>query len=509
MQEEQNVQEMAVTATINPKILFIGSCLGLISTSVAFGVITSMMGDFKSVFTLSNAEAGWIGGASIWGFTISIFIFGPLVDALGMGKLLRFSFLAHLLGPVIMIFANGFWALFAGALIISLANGTIEAVCNPLVATIYPDKKAQKLNQFHVWFPGGIVIGGLLSFFIDKIPASTWGALSFASWQIKLALILVPTVIYGILFTGKKFPKTERVELGLSFGQMVKATFLRPLFIVLFICMGLTATIELGPGRWMGEAMGQAMAKFAGGNAGILVLVYGCGLMAILRYFAGHALDRFSPTGLLMGSAILAGLGLFMLTYAENAILILVIATVYYVGVCYFWPTMLGVAAERIPKGGALALSLLGGWGMAVVGLISVPVMGIIADNYAHEKLPSVETAAVIQEGSALLAAVTEPENQKAYEEAVTAVEDVQASLTASGEVPKVTTSKALRGIATYCADSPTGQQAAKYMAPADAYGNTMSFRWVASLSIILVIVFGILYAKDRTKGGCKTEKID
>ena len=127
--------------------LFNASCLSLISTSVAFGVITSMMGDFKDVFALSNAEAGWIGGAALWGFTISIFIFGPLVDAIGMKKLMRFSFICHLAGPLVMIFANSFWTLFAGALIIALANGTVEAVCNPLVATIYPNKKTEKLNQ--------------------------------------------------------------------------------------------------------------------------------------------------------------------------------------------------------------------------------------------------------------------------------------------------------------------------------------------------------------------------
>ena len=492
---------------VKPGRLFLGSCLALISTSVAFGVITSMMGDFKTVFALSNAEAGWIGGAALWGFTISIFIFGPLVDALGMRNLMRFSFLCHLVGPVIMIFAQGFWALFGGALIIALANGTVEAVCNPLVATIYPNRKAEKLNQFHVWFPGGIVIGGLLSFFIGKIAPEAWQSLAFASWQVKLALILFPTIIYGIVFAGQKFPATERVESGLSFGEMVKETFFRPLFLVLFIAMSITATLELGPGRWMGEVMKEAM-KFAGSNAGILVLVYGSGLMAVLRFFAGPVIKKLSPTGLLVCSAILSGLGLAALTYASGILAVLLSATGFYVGVCYFWPTMLGVAAERIPKGGSLALALLGGWGMAVVGLIAVPVMGIIADQYGNQKLPVAQTTLCVQEGTALLQQIDNPENPKAFAVAMATVDQVNNDIGSQGTLPKGETAKALRAIAKYAPDSGPGTKANELLGPADSYGGILSFRWVASLAIILTVIFGIMYLQDRAKGGYKAEKI-
>ena len=486
-------------AGVNSRRLFWGSCLSLISTSVAFGVITSMMGAFKSEFTLNNTEAGLIGGAAIWGFTISIFVFGPLVDLIGMKRLLNFAFIGHLVGPIVMIFANGFGMLFVGALLISMANGTVEAVCNPLVATIYPAQKTQKLNQFHVWFPGGIVIGGLLAYVIDNALPTGIGPLG--TWQIKLVLIFIPTVIYGLIFLGQKFPATERVQSGLSFGDMVKAC-VRPLFIILFLCMGLTASLELGPGRWMGEVMNEAMA-FAGAGAGILVLAYGNGLMAVLRYFAGHAIERFSPTGMLVISAVLAGIGLLALSFATNVIMVVVCATVFYVGVCYFWPTMLGVAAERVPRGGALAMALLGGWGMAAVGLITTPLMGNVADHYGHKTFE----VAVVQ--NTLDQGVDALRNADAPQDITQKVDQTLATVAATNTLPMGDTADALRDIAKYAPqEAPAAVQATTELKKADDFGGKMSFRWVSSLSIILIVVFGALYLKDKAAGGYKAEQI-
>lgn len=506
MSAENNDGGVGGLAGINSNRLFLGSCIALIATSVSFGVVTSLMGDLKSVFALSNTEAGWIGGATIWGFTVSIFIFGPLCDAIGMRRLLRFSLLCHIIGPLMMIFANSFWTLFCGGLVIALANGTIEAVCNPLVATIYPDEKTTKLNHFHVWFPGGIVLGGLAAFFIGKMPS-----IGIDPWRIKLALVLLPSVIYGVIFTGQKFPVTERVQSGLSFGDMVKATLFRPLFIVLFICMSLTASLELGPGRWMGEVMSSVMSKFAGANAGILVLVYGSGLMAILRLCAGPVVHKLSPTGLLVASAILAGLGLFALTHVQAAFLIFIAATIFYVGVCYFWPTMLGVVAERVPKGGALAMALLGGWGMAVVGIITVPAMGRIADTYGHEKIVAKQAIVCIEQGGQLLRDKKETDSGDAIRNidiAIALVDEVNKDISETQALPKIKTTKALRSIARYVPESEIGKQAGELVKPADDYGGIISFRWVASLSIFLIVVFGIMYQKDRAAGGYKVEKI-
>lgn len=503
-------------AGINSSRLFLGSCMSLVSTSVAFGAVTSLMGDLKTQFALTNTEAGLIGGATIWGFTISIFIFGPLCDIIGMRRLMRFSFLCHLIGPLIMIFASGFGMLFLGGLIISLANGTVEAVCNPLVATVYPDQKTTKLNQFHVWFPGGIVIGGLAAFGLDQMGRDFWEGMFLAAWQAKIALILIPTVLYGIIFTAQKFPATERVQSGISFEGMVKATLMRPLFIVLFFCMGLTASIELGPNRWMGDVMSGVMSKIVTENAGILVLVYGSGLMAILRFFAGPVVHRLSPTGLLLFSAVLSGAGLFALTHVEGPWLIFVCATIFYVGICYFWPTMLGVASERVPRGGALALGLLGGWGMAVVGLVTVPLMGLITDTYGHEKLPAVETKACIVQGAEELEDARKASIEAADEdmaakiaEALELVNGVIAQTDANnGALPARDTAKALRSIAKFSADGEAGKQAGELIKPADEYGGPFSFRWVSALAAVLVVIFGLLYLGDRARGGYKAEKL-
>ena len=353
---------------MNKGRLFLGSCFALIATAVCFAVIGEIMGPLKARFVLSNLEVGYIGGAAIWGFTVSIFVLGPLCDALGMRRLLRFALLCHVIGPLLMIFATG-----AGALIVSLGNGTVEAVCNPLIATIYPEEKTKKLNKFHVWFPGGIVIGGVACFLLDQA--------GLVNWQLKLALILVPAVVYGILFTGQDFPRTERLQSGVTFGGMVRGTLLRPLFLILLACMCITASLELGPGRWV-----PAVLK-AGGIAGILVLAYINGLMAILRFFAGPVVHRLSPTGILVCSAILAGIGLYWFSFAETATMAFVSATVFAVGVCYFWPTMLGVVSERVPKSGALGLALMGGMGMLIVGVVTAPQMGRVADGYLHEQL--------------------------------------------------------------------------------------------------------------------------
>ena len=512
---------------VNARRLFFGSCMSLISTSVAFGVITSMMGDFKSIFLLSSEQAGWVGGAAIWGFTISIFIFGPLVDILGMRRLMRFAMLCHFVGPIIMIKASGFGMLFAGALIIALANGTVEAVCNPLVATIFPDNKTHKLNQFHVWFPGGIVIGGLLSFLIAQLGENFWASMPLAAWQFKLVLILIPTVIYGVVFTGQKFPATERVQSGLSFGDMVKATLFRPLFIVLFICMGLTASLELGPNRWMDDVMKYPLSLTRlGGNAGILILVYGSGLMAILRYCAGPIVHRLSPTGLLLFSGIMGSLGLYSLSQAEGLIMIMISATIFYIGVCYFWPTMLGTAAERIPKGGSLALALLGGWGMAIVGLITAPMMGKIGDSYVHRQLEPQQQAVtqVISQGVPVLAKVkaAATKSNDVLDSSIELVNKVNSKLAAGADLPPVDTAVALRAVVEFAPkpadleknpgytleDAQVQQAAAQIIKPADNYGGKLSFRWVSSVGIVLVIVFAVMYFRDKARGGYKVEKI-
>ncbi len=477
---------------MNKSRLFVGSCFALISTSVAFGVITSNMDQFKAEFTLSNTQAGWIGGVTLWGFTISIFLLGPLVDAMGIKWQMRIAFLCHALGTLLMAFAQGFGTLFAGGLLIALGNGTVEAACNPLVATLFPDNKTTKLNQFHVWFPGGIVIGGLIAYLLDNSLFKGNATLAgLSAWQVKLLVVLIPTVIYGFLFLGQKFPQTERVQSGVTFGGMFQAA-LKPLFIVMLLCMCLTASLELGPSRWMGTAMGGVM-EWAGDNAGILVLVYGTGLMAVLRFFAGPVVHRLAPTGILVMSAILGGIGLFLLSIVEPPLLIFVAATLFYVGVCYFWPTMLGFVAERLPRTGALGLALMGGTGMAFVGLVTTPLMGNIADHYVHERLVASE------------AQVVEVLGESKQPAATTVLSEYQAAQ----ELPAGAASDALRSIAKETDDAALAEVAKRLISSADNYGMRWGFRWTAVAAIPLVVVFGALFLHYRSKGGYTVEKLE
>lgn len=482
---------------VNRSRLFVASCVALIATSVTFAVIGAIMGPLKGEFLLTNLQVGWIGGAALWGFAVSQLIFAPLCDSLGMRLLLRLAFVGHLLGALTMIFAAGFNGLFAGALILSMGNGLVEAACNPLVAALYPDDKTVKLNQFHVWFPGGIVLGSVAAFGLD--------AVGVTSWQIKLGLIIIPTLIYGTMMLRESFPPTEGVQAGVSMGEMFRATLTTPLMILMLFAMAITASTELGPNRWVPAVLE------AGGIPGILVLAWINGLMAVLRYKAGAVVHRFSPTGVLLGCAVLSIIGLAWLSYAETTPMAFLSATVFAVGVCYFWPTMLGFVSERVPKSGALGLGLMGAVGMAVVGLVTTPQMGRVADEAGHERIPVRETAQLFQQVEAAfpgLAATSPPETAQDLMTAVEATKGVLEAFDETQALPPVQTANALRAVI----DSPdlySSQQAAAILGPADNYGGRASFRAILPFTGVLVLVFGLLYLSDRRAGGYRVQKID
>ncbi len=201
------MSEHAPISEARRRRLFVASCMALIATAVTFAIRGDILGDLRAAFSLSNEDLGKAAGAWAYGFTLSIFIGGQLVDLLGMKRIALFAFLMHVLGVALTIFATGFWMLFAGTLCVGLGNGLVEAFINPLTATIYLDRKTEKLNLLHVWFPGGIVIGGLVSYLLTMV---------HAGWQVKMGFILVPTILYGVLFLGQEFPATERVQQGVS-----------------------------------------------------------------------------------------------------------------------------------------------------------------------------------------------------------------------------------------------------------------------------------------------------
>lgn len=357
--------------SINRNQLFVGSCLALLVTSLSFGIRAGILGKLGTDFNLNATQLGTIAATAFWGFPLAVIVGGLVVDVIGMKRLLEMAFFFHLGGILLTIFAGGFWSLFFSTLLIGIANGTVEAACNPLVTTLYPDKKTTKLNHFHLWFPGGIVIGTLISFYFSKFNIG---------WQVQVGTMLIPTLIYGFLFLKLKFPVTERVAAGVSTSEMYKSLG-NPLFLFMIICMFGTAITELFTGQWI-----DVLLRNVTDNA-ILILTVTTLVMVIGRGFAEPIVHRLSPTGVLLISAILSAAGLYLLGHSSGNTLFAG-AIVFGMGVCFFWPTMLGFVAEYLPKTGAVGLNLMGGAGMFAVSVYMM-FMGKFYDEKLIAKLPA------------------------------------------------------------------------------------------------------------------------
>jgi fucose permease len=362
--------------TINRKQLFLASRIALIVTSMTFAFRASLEGVWSNQFHLSKEELGWIFSPAFWGFTLAMIFGGPLCDIIGMKRLLGFAFVGHVAGIVMYLVAKDATMLFIGTVFIGVGNGMVEAACNPLTVTLFPENKTTMLNRFHVWFPGGIVIGGLLSYvMIEKM---------HIDWRILISTLFIPAIIYGYLFFKLQFPQTERVTSGVSTKQMFSAC-IKPLFIIMVICMLMTGATELGTNTWI-------VALLQGANvSGILILVFINGLMALGRSFAGPVVHRLNPNGMLIFSALFAGIGLILLSMVSGPAAFAA-ALVFAVGVCFFWPTMLGFVAEYLPNTGALGLSIMGGAGMFSTSLI-VPIMGHWYDGFHASAVSAGATA--------------------------------------------------------------------------------------------------------------------
>jgi MFS family permease len=342
-----------------------------------------------------------------------MFAGGYFIDIVKTKSIIWAAFVMHLVGIVLLLLAKNYTSLFVANVFIGLGNGSVEAACNPLVTALFPNKKTKMLNRFHVWFPGGIVVGSLLSAIIMD---------SFnLPWQVLVAMLFIPLAIYGYLFFGQTIPETERVSTGVSYKEMMRnvgapytitlavifmifvattpsianlvtASYSTPLIIVavislliviegrlvnkitllfplIFGCMLLTASTELGTTQWINALLAN------NGVHPMLILAVVTGLMAVGRYFAGGLIHRLNPTGVLLGSAVISLAGLYLLSIANGPTTTVLSAAVFAVGVCYFWPTMIGVASEYVPKSGALGMSILGGAGFVATSMV-LPIMG-------------------------------------------------------------------------------------------------------------------------------------
>ena len=359
--------------TYDKRKLFLVSLLALATAGVSFAIRGSIGDDLQREFFNNSAElmGGAIGIAGL-GYALTIAIGSPMLDYLGMGNLLSLSSVLFIIGTLVVMFAGSLASgnavqtvLWFGMLITGIGWGLVETVINPLIVTLYPEEKTARLNTLHAWWPGGIIIGGLVGLGIGQLNMG---------WRAKLSIVLIPAVITLLICLTSKFPPTERIAAGLPASVMFKEVT-RPFFFVWFFAMFLTAASELAPGQWVNFALSQTVHMPA-----ILLLVYVSALMFVMRFFAGPLVHKLSPAGLLWFSSLLAGAGLFLLSIANSPVTGLLAATVWGTGVCYMWPTMLAAASERFPRGGALLMGLMGTAGMLSLYFV-LPLLGRIYDN--------------------------------------------------------------------------------------------------------------------------------
>jgi MFS family permease len=360
-----------MTADIQRNKLFTASCLALLVTSLSFGIRAGILNELGVRFHLNASELGTIAATAFWGFPLAIIIGGFIVDVIGMKKLLVGAFIFHLAGILLTIFSGGYWTLFFSTLLIGIANGTVEAACNPLVASLFTNNKTTKLNHFHLWFPAGIVIGTLIVFLLDKVGVN---------WQVEVGIMLIPTLIYGYLFSKLHFPVTERVAAGVSNSDMYKA-LLNPLFFFMIVCMFGTAITELFTNQWT-----DVLFKTVTDNA-ILILTFVASIQVLGRAFASPVVHRLAPQGVLLVSAILSTLGIYLLIHLHGTA-IFGAAIVFGLGVAFFWPCMIGFVSENLPKTGAVGLNLMGGAGMFGVSIYMI-FMGGYYDRLMAAHLPA------------------------------------------------------------------------------------------------------------------------
>jgi MFS family permease len=415
--------------------LFVSCILALVTVAFGFIIRAFLINDWQQIFNLSKTQIGSIQGAGLYPQALTIIFFSLVVDRIGYGRVIAFAWVAHVVSAILTLTARSYEGLYWGTFVFALANGAVEAVINPVTATVYPRSKTQHLNMLHAGWPGGLVIGGVLAILLGTAGGAD-------AWRWKVALYLIPTFIYGFMMLGQKFPLQERIAAGVSYAEMlqefglagclivsffgacaldeilqvfgkhlagpalvliplvatgVMATrvraFGRPLFVFLLLVMILSATTELGTDSWIAALMEPVLKDF-GANAGKFVIIYTSVIMVVLRFCAGPITHRISPLGLLTVCAAVVCAGLFWLGHAGTApAAVFLAATLYGVGKTFFWPTTLGVVSEQFPKGGALTLNAIAGVGMISVGVLGNPLLGTIQDHYLDRQLAQQDPA--------------------------------------------------------------------------------------------------------------------
>jgi len=435
--------------------LFIISCVAMVAVAMPFAVRCDILAALGRQFDLSHERQGLIQAAASWSYLFTVLGAGAFCDAIGMRRLLLIASCGHVTGTLLFIVSPmfGFPALLLGTFILGLADGVVEAVINPLVTTLYPGHKTGRLNFLHAGWPFGLIIGGLLCMLVSWLfglgTADVAAGAESISWRVKMGMVLVPAVLYGVLTLLQKFPRTEGGTQGISTPSMMRET-LRPGFLVLLLCMVLTSATEVGPDQWFGSVLEDTV-----GIGGIAFLVFTAGIGFFMRYNGGVLAQALSPYGLLVGSCFLAGLGLYGLSHAFTPLAALGAAALFGIGKACLWPTVLGQVSERYPRGGSFLLAVCSAVGMMAGGMAG-PMIGKVYDHYAVASLPAPVARVMVVEGRyspAQEAQLASPADHAAVREA--------------------------------------GRQ-----------GASMAFRWMALVPVLPLAVFSVYWFQSRRRKG-------
>jgi MFS family permease len=505
----------------------------IFASGVGFSVRGGILAIWAAKYGFTQTELGGISGGGLTGFGIIILVGSLIADRIGYGRLMALALGLHVLSAVLQLFTGQIhvaygkewtsWNLFIAMFLFAIANGVCETVVNPMVATLFPKDKTHYLNILHAGWPGGLVAGGVLSYFMNGGTIFGVAPLGHVDWVIQMSMFLIPVAIYGVMLLGQRLPRSEAHETGVNYGTMFLA-IATPVFLVLLLCHALIGYVELGTDSWIPKITGTIMVVK---QYGLLLFVYTSLLMFALRFFAGPIVEKLSPLGLLCVSGILGCLGLTLLGNAPTGgpegvtagviLFCVMAATVYAVGKTFLWPTMLAVASERFPKGGAIAIGAMGGVGMLSAGLLGAPGIGFQQDYYATQFLTreapdTYQRYAVVEPKSFL-----EVFSVKGLDGTKTAILDLATDTTQDPTERE----RISQEMANYMAKPnfrewwegpvPNGEPAQAFaekdigpITKATLFGGQMALQWTAAVPATMAVIYLLLILYFVTQGGYK-----
>jgi len=511
---------MDIARPHNEKRLLWAGFFSIFAAGVGFSVRGGILAYWAKDFEFTMSDLGGITGGGLAGFGIIIILGSLIADKIGYGKLMALAFIMHILSAGLQLFAGEiysqfgqnatYWTLYIAMFMFAIGNGVCEVVVNPMVAALFPKEKTHYLNILHAGWPGGLIAGGLTSYLMNGGGFAGWVPFpDKVDWMIQMSMFLLPTLLYGVLMLGQSFPTSEASQAGTSYGEML-IQFVSPILLLLLFIHALVGYVELGTDSWISKITGSIMQD---PKSGLLLFVYTSGLMFILRFFAGPIEHAVSPLGLLFISAIFGATGLLLLGNATGVIFCVVAATVYALGKTFLWPTMLAVAAERFPKGGAIVIGAMGGVGMLSAGFLGGPGIGFKQDYYAAEKLkeknPEVHKAFAAKEDNSFYGLVhVRGLNGKKVADVVGKHEELENAVNAAKE------SKDQQQIATAEANLAAWKnsddgKADQVIEEASLYGGRMALMLTAAVPATMAVLYLFLIVYFKLTGGYKRVELE